>query len=398
MKEAARAQQEALRGRAEAGRARSQEQQQPSRNMQAWGEHLDRWERSEEMQKWQRDMEKWGALMEQWGHDLARRQAEARDGSEAQDIAPMPALPPMPPLPPAPAEMAVPPAVPHVSPHPGSSGVPHITVPRIRPPRVAVPRIDPPAPPAVPEKRANEQEAVSRTEHEIDLAPGRLLDVQNALGSLTVRGGEGPGARLVVTVKGRAETMEEAQAIVDQAKLLIQPSEKGVSVSISKPEKEDRERIHRVVTMELVVPRDAQLRLSQNFGDIRLTDLKGSIRAVSNMGSIRAAEVRGRVDLESNMGSIDFLAPQDFSAKVQTKVQMGSIQSDLPLEFAKSDAFSMGDKASGTIGGGEGDLSLTTNMGSIRIRSESSEPARVRASRREPRPQPQPEPEPREVF
>jgi hypothetical protein len=241
-------------------------------------------------------------------------------------------------------------------------------------PHIEMPAVEPPAPPAIPEMQEGQEEAVSRTEHKIDLAPGQLLEVKNEMGWIRVRGSAEPGCRLVATVKGRAETMAEAQRIVDRAKLVITPSQDRVQVTMTRPEEENqRELAHRVVTMELVVPRDARLQLNQAYGDIRLGNLDGSVNAVSNMGSIQASNVQGEVVLVSNFGAIDFVVPEDFSARVQAKSQMGAIRSDLPLEVAKSEGYSMGSKVSGTIGTGEGDVSLTTNMGSIRIRRQSGE-------------------------
>jgi len=394
MKEAARAQQEAERAQAE-----DQRKQDWAQSMQAHGEQMKKWGQSEQMRKWQEDMDKWGQEMGRWGQEFGRQQAAAVGGSEARAMPPMPPMPAMPAMPPAPpaAPMDVDvtvPAIPHGMPgaHVGGGGAPRVALPHID-----MPTIEPPVPPPVPQRQENQEEVVSRTEHTIDLTPGRLLEVKNEMGSIAVRGSNEPGCKLVVTVKGRADTKEEAQAIVDRVKPLIRPSQDGVYVAMTKPEKEvNQEHTNRVVTMELVVPRDAQLRLSQAFGDIRLANLSGSVRAVSNMGAIRASDVRGRVVLESNFGSIDFLVPKGFSAKVQAKSQMGSIQSDLPVEVVKSAGLSMGSRASGTIGSGEGDVSLTTNMGSIRIRSESSEPGRAERSR--PAPQPRPEPRPEREF
>jgi hypothetical protein len=396
VKEAERARQEGARARTE---IRREIRRQPGwdTQMEAWGEPMEPRERSPEVQSWQTDMDAWSKRMEQWGQELGRRMAAmAQPAGEAEAPAaalmpPMPAMPPMPPMPARPVRPRVetevdvrvqPAPQPMPRPHAGG-GVPHIAVPHIAPPHIEVPVVEPPAPPAVPEKQENQEEIVSRTEHTIDLTPGRVLDVKNEMGSIAVRGSDQPGCRLTITVKGRADTKEEAQAIVEQVKPVIQPSQDGVSVSMTKPEQgNQREHVNRVVTMELVVPRDAQLRLSQNFGNMQLADLNGSVRAVSNMGSIRTANVRGRVSLESNMGSIDYLAPRELSAKVQAKSQMGSIQSDLPLETEKSHGFSMGSKVSGTIGDGAGEVSLSTNMGSIRIRSQAPAPARIERSRR----------------
>ena len=394
--EARRAEKDAAKARAEAEHAMVYDQKY-AEQMQAWAKKVEQWEQSDAMKKWERDMEQWGNEMGRWGQKLASRQMEGMDqsaeGSEVPEMAPMPVMPPMPPMPAAPdsAEVNVnvdvqasPHPMPMPRPHSTGGGVPHVVLPHM--PAVQPPA--PPAPPAIPEKEVNQEEAVSRIEKTIDLPAGRLLQVKNEMGSIVVRGGDEPGCRLVATIRGRAETMEEARRIVDQTELIIEPSDDRVSISTTKPEKEnERGQVSRVVTMELVVPHDARISLGQAFGDIQLKDLDGSIKAVSNMGSIQAAGVRGRVALESNFGSIDFLAPRDFSAKVQAKSDFGSIQSDLPLEFAKSDAFSMGSKASGTIGDGEGEVALKTNMGSIRIRSQASQPPRAERNRPEPRPE-----------
>ena len=84
----------------------------------------------------------------------------------------------------------------------------------------------------------------------------------------------------------------------------------------------------------------------------------------------------------------------DLSAKVQAKANIGSIQSDLPLEVTKPRGVATGSSASGTIGEGQGELSLKTNVGSIQIRSQGAEPRRAGRSRPEPKPRPEPRSEP----
>ena len=218
------------------------------------------------------------------------------------------------------------------------------------------------------------EEAASVQDATESLAPDQVLEVGNEFGSMTVRGGDGDSVRIVARVKGRAETMDEAQAIVDQTKLDIKRSQDKLSVTMTKlPKQEGQEKIMRRVDLELVVPRDAQIKLSQSSGDVRLRDLRGAVKGVANMGSIRAEQVSGQVALASNFGGIDFVAAEDLSAKIQASAQFGSVQSDLPLQVVKPGQFSMGSQASGIVGAGEGRISLTTNMGSIRIRSQTAE-------------------------
>ena len=236
---------------------------------------------------------------------------------------------------------------------------------------------------ALPRGQNNEdlEEAVAVREFADSLPPERTLEILNEFGSISLHGGDEPVAKITATVKARAETTEEAQAILDQVKIEIgESSQQRLYVTITKPEKtQEQEQANVQVEFEVVVPRSARVKLSQSFGDIRLTDLDGSVKAASNMGSIRAAGISGQIALAANFGNIDFIAPPDLSAKVQANAQFGSIKSTLPIEVTKPGEFSMGSQASGVLGAGEGNIALTTNMGSIRIGAQNAES--VQASR-----------------
>jgi hypothetical protein len=370
MKEADRARQEAMRAHVEARRHAQAEGQ----HTEAWGRQWEQWAESEPMQNWQRDMEKWGKQMEQWGQEFGRHQAAAVSGSASESEARE--MPPMPPMPPMPAMPAVPPVPVHV---------PQIHVPEIH---VA------PVPPVVPE-HADDRETVSRTDtRNIDLPAGMLLEVANEVGSINVHGGEGPDCKVVATVKAKADTIEKAQQIADQVELVVTPSDGKTRISMTKPEQENkRERHDCQVALDITVPRQVQLKVSQAVGNIRLTNLRGDIDASAKVGSIQAADVAGRVSLNADVGTIGFFAPRQFSAKVHAKAAMGSIQSDFPLDVVKPRGVAMGSSASGTIGDGEGELSLKTNVGSIGIRSQDAAPGRAEPPRAEPRPKPEPRPQ-----
>jgi DUF4097 and DUF4098 domain-containing protein YvlB len=151
-------------------------------------------------------------------------------------------------------------------------------------------------------------------------------------------------------------------------------SPQGIRVAVALPDKLNNQEQHAcIVELEVIAPRRAQIRLSQAMGDIRLAGLTGTIDAFAQMGSIQARNVTGDVSLKTNMGHIDFIAPEGLSAKVEAKSNMGSVQSDLPLETVKSAHPGMGGTASGVIGDGADNISLKTNMGSIRIRTQSAD-------------------------
>jgi len=235
----------------------------------------------------------------------------------------------------------------------------------------------------------------------VDLPEGTLLEVTNEIGSISVHGSDQSQCTVTTTVKAKADTKEQAQRIADQVKLVVTPADGKVRISMTKPETENRrEGPNYQATLEVTVPRNVQLKVSQGVGNIRLASLRGSVEAFAKVGSIEATDVAGRVTLSADVGSVGYFAPKDFSAKVQARAAMGRVESDFPLEIAKPRGIAMGSSASGTIGQGEGELSLKTNVGSIQIRAQGAEPRRATRSRSEsgPRPQPRPTPQPQEEF
>jgi len=386
-KEVDRAQQEALKAQEEARHARAE-----GWDTQNQAQQWEQWEQSEPMQNWQHDIEKWGKKMESWGQEFGRRQAAAVSGSasesEAREMPPMPPMPAMPAMPAIPPMPPLPPASPGHALGAGVPGAPEIHMPVI-------------SPPAAPEVRDGREEAVSHGMRIVDLPEGALLEVANEIGSISIHGGDQSQCTVTTTVKAKADTREQAQQIADQVKLVVTPSDGKVRISMTKPETENRrEGPNYQVTLEVTVPRHTQLQVSQAVGNIRLINLRGDIDASAKVGSIQATDVAGHVALTADVGSIGFFAPRDFSAKVQAKSAMGSVQSDLPLDVVKPRGVAMGSSASGTIGGGEGELSLKTNVGSIGIRFQDALPRRAERNRAEPRPrsgarsEPRPEPRP----
>ncbi len=373
MNEAARAQQEAAKARAET--QHKAQQQDWAKQMKVWAEQ---WQQSEQMQKWQEDMAKWGEQMELWGQEMARRQTGSAGDSEASEMPAMPAMPVMPAMPPAPAPPsdATVHATPHPvpMPHPGGGGapdtvLPEVHIPHVEVPHIEIPAMEPPVPPVVPEHVDNLEEAV----HYVGFGPlpgDRFLEVVNQVGSITVRTGDAPEYVIRGTVTGKAETKERAQEIAER--LVI--TDTGLQadgrerIIVSKPEGL-RHGESCNVRLEVTAPREARLKLYQAVGGIHLAGLRGSIEALAEVGSIRATDVSGRVALTVNVGGIDYTAPADLSAKMHAKADLGGIQTDLPLQVTKPHGFAMGSSAVGTIGQGKDNISLSTNTGSIRIRS-----------------------------
>ena len=207
------------------------------------------------------------------------------------------------------------------------------------------------------------------------LADGGLLIVENRVGGINVRGADTDECHIGVTVTARAETEAEAQAMAKAVNTEFDTSDGHIFIKPVKLDNDNWEGID--VAIEITVPKQANLQLSSDVGAVHLRDIQGQIQVKANVGAIVTENVRGDIDLNTNVGDIQFVAPDDLSAKVNASTNIGAIRSDLPIDIkstAQGGRFgpALGNTASGTLGGGEGTVKLKSNVGGISIRSKGS--------------------------
>jgi len=371
----------------------TEEYQQWATEMQAWAEQMQQWQQSPEMQAWKNDVEEWKNSdewkqwqedVQKWGKEYGDAFGKAYGGADApadvppvRPMPPMPAMPAMPAMPMAPGAPA--PAAPHPMPMPMPvlPAMPQVHVPAM--PEIHVPDI--PRGDIRWEEDGKHDDGKARAEETMHftspLVDGGLLIVENRVGAINVRGGSTNECRIDVRVTARAETEEEAQAMAKAVKMTVDNSDARFFIKPVKPDNDDWSNLD--VAFEITVPRKVNLQLSTDVGAVLLRDVQGQIKVRANVGAIKTEDVRGDVELETNVGNVDFVAPDDLSAKVTAVTNMGSIKSDLPIQVASKvqagqghPQISMGSSAAGTLGAGEGTVKLKSNVGSISIRSKTS--------------------------
>jgi beta-lactamase regulating signal transducer with metallopeptidase domain/LysM repeat protein len=215
------------------------------------------------------------------------------------------------------------------------------------------------------------------------LKPGTELRITNSVGSIKIQGGPGRDCAIKVKVEAKAATPEEAEEIAKKVVVQLTPTDDRVDIGVQMPDdlsKEQRDSIH--VDFDMTVPQDCVVRATQSVGDISLAGLGDStVQAHTNVGTIRTRNLQGKVALMVNVGDIDVVMPADASATVRASAKVGAIKSDLPLDITSASVTRAGDaqsalgsSATGVLGAGAGKLDLTTNVGSIRIRSAAAAP------------------------
>lgn len=225
-----------------------------------------------------------------------------------------------------------------------------------------------------------------KTEHlSAPLAQGKTLCLHNNVGEISVTGADVTDCNVTAVITAKAATTEEAEKLAGEVRIKLEPSGDKLYIRIEQPDSKLKHSI--TIAFNITVPKQTALQLEANVGEIKITDITQPIKAETNVGAISCKEITGDIDIQTNVGEtkvlysktalgacnanvktdigeINFTAPPNFSAQVDLSANIGSIQTNLPLTVKGT----INQKASGTIGKGEGKVTLKTNIGSIKIK------------------------------
>lgn len=217
------------------------------------------------------------------------------------------------------------------------------------------------------------------------LASGSTLIAETDVGSITVTGLDVTDCNVTATICVKASTEEKAKELADQIKIELDRDGKTLMVKTKKPRAKRYCSIS--ISFNITLPKQTNLQLESDVGEIRVSDITGEIKAGTDVGKITCKEISGDTDLKADVGnvkvvysktapavcsvniatdvgSIDLTAPPNFSAVVHAETDVGSITSDQPLTLTGK----IGKNLNGTMGAGEGKLHLKTDVGSIKIK------------------------------
>jgi len=217
------------------------------------------------------------------------------------------------------------------------------------------------------------------------IAPGATLALETEIGSITITGADVTDCNITAEICAKAPTKEEAAEIAEKVKIQLVSAGKTLTVKVEKPHLRKRRSIS--ISYQVTVPKQTDLQLESDIGEIEVSNITAPIHAEIDIGRITCEEISGDIDLrtdigeitvvysktapavcnatiKTDIGKINFTAPPDFSATVNAVTDIGSIETDLPLTVKGK----IGKKLRGTIGKGEGELNLKTDIGAIKIR------------------------------
>jgi len=217
------------------------------------------------------------------------------------------------------------------------------------------------------------------------LEPNSVLVAEIDVGSITITGADVTDCNGTAKICVQAPTEEEAQEIAEKVKINLVPSGKTLTLKIEKPHLKRGRWVG--VSYNVTVPKQTNLQLGCDVGEICISDISGKIKAETDVGKIGCKGISGDIDLatdvgevnvaycetapalrsiniETDIGHIDLTVPTDFSAAIDANTEIGSINTGLPMTVKGT----ISKKLHGTIGEGKTKVSLSTDVGAIDIK------------------------------
>ncbi|MHC4424581.1 MAG: DUF4097 family beta strand repeat-containing protein [Planctomycetota bacterium] len=196
------------------------------------------------------------------------------------------------------------------------------------------------------------------------LAAGSTLFAETSLGSVTVAGADVTDCSVVAEICGRAPTEQEAQELAEQAKIRLETLGNTLRIKAEKPPKKSRCSVS--ISYSIIVPKQTNVECESSYGEIKLTDINGSVNGKTSSGSITAENIEGSANLDTSYGSVtcrnisgDNITVRSSSGSITAENIRGS--AELETSYGPITCEDMSD----------GDIKLKTSSGTIKLSNAS---------------------------
>ncbi len=197
-------------------------------------------------------------------------------------------------------------------------------------------------------------------EHSFGVNPGGYLDMSNVTADVDIESWDKPEVWISEDIDLEVYTREEAREIVDRFKACTEQD--GNTIRIACPSLMDVD-THRYT---IRCPETFNLTIRLNRGDIRITQVAGTLRIDTRSGDVTLDGVSGETTLRTKGGDLTFT---DISGTLQAQTAGGDIEAK--GLYGSSDIHSAGGDV--RITHSTGRLSLTTSGGEIFLKGIEKE-------------------------
>lgn len=167
---------------------------------------------------------------------------------------------------------------------------------------------------------------VKASETETLVVPVELplsLVIESSNGAVSVRGVEGvQTASIVVTVRSRGETVEEAQERVERTVYRVSQVAQRIELVYRASEQDDDVRRFGGVDFDVIVPMETHVNAETSNGAIEVTAIRGTITLDTSNGDVDVRQSDGDLHAETSNGRIEVV---DFGGDLRVDTSNGEV-------------------------------------------------------------------------
>lgn len=164
------------------------------------------------------------------------------------------------------------------------------------------------------------QQAQGETVERVEARP--KLTAQTALGTIKVVGADVEVIEVRMNAEAKAQTAQRAQEILERITLdiTVDHLESRLVVRFPKLALDETASADLILT----VPRELELELITDLGDVEVTSVQGDLTARTALGTIRVREFQGNANLETSLGDI-VISQASFTEKLTARSHLGDL-------------------------------------------------------------------------
>ena len=199
-----------------------------------------------------------------------------------------------------------------------------------------------------------------------------LVEVENNVGSIEIVGTDEQEVVVEVVIRGYGSTRAQAEQAADDVEITMeQRDEDHIYVVGRTPSRTLRQTPN--VAFVLHVPRECDLEITNNVGDVHVQEIDGAANIEVDVGTI---DVRGWTMtqdsyLSTDVGKIQARLWEESAFYLDASANVGDIDTDFDVEGARDRQLVPGDRLEGAVGEDPYiELRVRTDVGDIKILQE----------------------------
>jgi DUF4097 and DUF4098 domain-containing protein YvlB len=198
------------------------------------------------------------------------------------------------------------------------------------------------------------------------------LKVSDDSGAVTIAGGDVQTVQIKAVKTAYDSTQARADAEVKTVKFTVEQTGNNITIKYTIPDSMNFNNRVNSVDFTITVPNQTNVDVDNNMGDVRVTDIEGSVVTQTDFGEINVDNIEGALSVRTNSGAVTGTSIKANDENIDLRSEFGAIT----LEKANGNTITV-DTNSGSVKLNEvraiGKITASTEFGEVSIENGSAD-------------------------